>query len=440
MKKRAACLSWWLLLACGGTTPTNEPAVPAPIEPTEEPTEEPTTERPTQPTEGEVTAGDFAPVSPQELTALARANQFGFDLYGALRGAPGNLVFSPASVDLALGMTYLGARGETAAQMGRVLHTETAEGLARLHGTAIRTWGETRDATLRIANRIYVEQTVSPEPSFVALTRDAYLAPLHPLSFITEADAARVTINTWVAERTEQRIRDLLPERSLDSLTRLVLVNAIYFKGTWQTQFEESRTQPRTFHLGGGRTASVNMMHTKERFAWARVPSDGLRVLEMPYAGEELSMVWLLPEDRDGLGALEEKLSAEAFARWRAAARPVEVEVQIPRFRMEPPTIALSDTLKRGMPLAFSRAADFTGIATLPDGLYIQEVFHKAFIEVNEEGTEAAAATAVVMATRGAPGPSPEVPRFIADHPFLFALVDRRTGVILFLGRVVDPR
>jgi serpin B len=384
----------------------------------------------------------FTPASDEELRVLSRANDFGFALYQQLRAQPGNIVVSPASVHIALGMTYAGARGETATEMARVLRVEgSSDSLHRAYGTALRAWNDTSAATLRVANRIYAERTAPLEPGFIALTRDIYSAPIAPVDFIHAPEPAREEINRWVAERTQDRIRDLLPAGSILSLTRLVLANAVYFKGTWQTQFDSNRTNPDTFYLESGGTPSVLMMNARARFAWAR-HRDGVRILEMPYAGGELSMVWLLPEARDGLAELERNLSSESLERWRGALREVEVEVKLPRFRLEPPTIALSDSLKAmGMNRAFDPHADFTGIANLPDGLYVSEVFHKAFIEVNEEGTEAAAATAVVMMTRGAPpAAAPEPPRFIADHPFLFALMDRRTGSVLFLGRVTDPR
>lgn len=374
---------------------------------------------------------------------LARANQLGFDLYARLRTSPGNVVMSPASVHLALSMTYAGARGETATQMASVLHVEpSGDALHAGYGAALRSWNARTPATLRVANRIFADRSVPVEDAFMTLTRQRYGAPLERLDFMGAPEPSRLAINQWVEERTEERIPDLLPERSITALTRMVLANAIYFKGTWQTQFDPAATSPRPFQVGGRTEVDVPAMTVRGRFAWSNHP-DGVRVLELPYAGGDLSMVFVLPAERTGAGALpavEAQLSQASLSRWRSTLQEVEVQVQIPRFRLEPPTVRLSDHLEAmGMPLAFDSHADFSGIATLRDGLYISEVFHKAFVEVNEEGTEAAAATAVVMVTRSA-APRPEPPRFIADHPFLFLLMDRQTGAVLFLGRVSDPR
>jgi serpin B len=412
--KRLLVSSFACLLACGGSRPA-DPERPAP------------------------STADPVEVS-DDLTALAGANQLGFDLYSQLRAREGNLVFSPASVHVALSMTYAGAREDTAAEMRQVLRvTGEDEAHHRALGDVLRIWASTKSATLRVANRIYAHQSAPLEAPFVALTGDVYGAPIELVDFANETEAARLEINRWVAAQTEDRIQDLLAQ--LDPLTRMVLVNAVYFRGTWQTEFDASQTAPKTFHVGGHEAVDVPSMTITSSFAWAQLPK--LRVLEMPYAGGELSMVWLLPETRDGLDGLERELSSESLASWRAATSEVEVEVQIPRFRLEPPSIELDDALiALGMPLAFDQdRANFQGIAVLRGGLHIDAVVHKAFIEVNEEGTEAAAATAVVMATRSASAePTPEPPRFIAEHPFIFALVDRRTGLVLFLGRVVDPR
>ena len=436
---RLLFLSVVLLVGCGGSQPSEPPATTEPSAAVEEPpVEQPPIEQPP------VDDGTGPAADSQDVReALASANQLGFDLYARMRGTPGNLVMSPASVHLALSMTYAGARGETASQMASVLHVgPTVDDLGAAYGAALRSWNSRSPATLRVANRIFADRSVPVEDSFVRLTGQRYGAPLERLDFVGAPDPSRLTINQWVEQRTEDRIADLLPRGSISPLTRMVLANAIYFKGTWQTQFAPSDTLPRRFQVDGRTEVDVPAMTLQGRFAWANHP-DGVRVLEMPYAGGDLSMVFVLPAERTGAAALpaaEAQLSQASLSRWRSALQEVEVQVQIPRFRMEPPTARLSDHLEAlGMPLAFDAQADFGGIATLPGGLYISEVYHKAFIEVNEEGTEAAAATAVVMVTRSA-RPRPEPPRFIADHPFLFLLMDRQTGAVLFLGRVSDPR
>jgi serpin B len=307
-------------------------------------------------------------------------------------------------------------------------------------GDALGIWNATTSATLRVANRVYAERTATPEPAYVALTRDAYQAPIEFVDFIESYEPVRLQINDWVADTTVDRIRDLLPPDSLNSRTRFVLVNAIYFKGDWARQFDPEDTQSQLFLLAEGDEVDVQMMNLKHTFGYAE-REDGWKILDMPYLNDELSMVWLLPKQRGGLAELEADLSADLLQDLRRHTRRTEVEVAIPRFKMEPPALSMKSPLMQlGMMKAFDPDADFTGIADLPDGLYISEVFHKAFIEVNEEGSEAAAATAIVMETKMAIMPEALPPRFIADHPFIFALIDNRTQVILFMGRVSDPR
>ncbi|MEZ4330107.1 MAG: serpin family protein, partial [Polyangiales bacterium] len=308
------------------------------------------------------------------------------------------------------------------------------------YGGALRSWNATTSATLRVADRLYAQAGLALQEPFLAITRDDYDAPLELLDFGADPDAARGTINRWVETRTEQRIPELLPSGAITPLTRLVLVNAVYFKGTWRTPFDPAETEPRTFLVQGIAESNVTTMRARGRFSFGR--GDGVQVLELPYAGDELSMLLVLPSTRGerSVGAVEETLSERVLTIWRAAMSEQEVEVQLPRFRLEPPSAPLSGALQAlGMRDAFRETADFRGMAGPQSGLYLAEVYHKAFIEVTEEGTEAAAATGVVVATRSA-RPQPEPARFIADHPFLFFIVERRTGAILFLGRVSDPR
>jgi len=368
-------------------------------------------------------------------------NQFGFDLYHSLSGEAGNLVFSPASMGLALSMAYGGARGETASEMADTLRVGAdRDDIHARYGDALGIWNATTSATLRVANRVYAEQTATPQPDYVTLTREGYQAPIEFVDFMTSYEPVRLQINDWVADTTADRIRNLLPPDSLNTRTRFVLVNAIYFKGDWATPFEPDRTYPRPFLLATGEEVDVQMMNLKHSFGFAE-SEEGWKILDMPYHHEELSMVWLLPSQRGRLPELEAVLSADRLRNLRNQTRRIEVEIAIPRFKMEPPALSMkSPLIALGMKKAFDPDADFTGIADLPDGLYISEVFHKAFIEVNEEGSEAAAATAIVMMTRTAIMPSAPPPQFIADHPFVFVLIDNRTEAILFMGRVSDPR
>jgi len=372
------------------------------------------------------------------------SNAFGFDLWSRLRSTPGNLAISPASISTALAMTWGGARGETAAEMKQTLRLDVDA------DAAMTGWGklaaalqdEARSLKLRIANRLFGEQSYRFEPAYLDRTRAAYGAPLEPLDFAKAPEPARAHINKWVADRTEQRIKDLLPPRSIVSDTRLVLVNAIYFLADWQDQFEKHATTEQPFAIAPGKTRPAMLMRRRGSYRMAK--ADGVAVLELPYAGGDAAMVVVLPDKIDGLEAIERSLDAARLAAWTQALAEQEILVWLPRFVVDPPAaMELGKPLQAlGMARAFDpERADFTGIANPPkpaDRLYIGEVFHKAFVKVDEKGTEAAAATAVVM-PRGAGMPRP-VPEFKADHPFLFFIVDKASGLVLFMGRVDEPK
>ncbi len=382
---------------------------------------------------------------PEAANAFARAsNAFGVDLYSRLRERNGNLAVSPASIEVALAMTWAGARGKTAKQMARVMHLP--EDPRGIHGAAAELLGAWNDPDrdtyrLSVVNQLFGDKGTSFEKDFLDLTRRFYGAEVERLDFRQAPDAGRIHINRWVEARTERRIRDLLPGGSIDANTRLVLTNAVYFLGKWAKRFEQEKTRQQPFYAAGGRRVLVPMMHQTHRFRFARL--EGLALLEMVYVGDELAMTVLLPNDRDGLFALERRLSVEAIERWIGVMRETRVQVALPRFRIEPSeSVELKETLTAmGMPLPFQPAADFTGMSnpSNPDErLYIDNAFHKAFVEVDEAGTEAAAATAVTMRARGA-ALKPSTPVFRADHPFLFLIRDLRNGSILFFGRVSDP-
>jgi serpin B len=295
----------------------------------------------------------------------------------------------------------------------------------------------------RIANRLFGEKTYAFEPSFLESTRAAYGAALEPLDFRGDPEAARGTINSWVESETEKRIPDLVPPKSVDSETRLALVNAIYFLGDWDEPFEKESTRPAPFFASAKEQKDVPTMHRTASLRMARRP--GLRLLELPYKGQDLSLLVVLPEAQDGLGAVEGSLTALGLEDLVRTLIPVRVAVALPRFEINPAaSLALADVLRRlGMPTAFDRErADFTGIANPPDPqdrLFIGQVFHKAFVKVDEKGTEAAAATAViVMRTTSVAAPAQSL-EFKADHPFLFFIRDRTSGLLLFMGRVADP-
>jgi serpin B len=390
-----------------------------------------------------------APVAPPaagELGALARSNNaLAFDLYGKARTAPGNLALSPISISTALTMTWAGAKGETAAQMKKVLHAEgEADKAMDISGKLIASFaGADSKVTLRVANRLFGEKTYTFDQGYLDRTRAAFGAPLEALDFTHATDPSRVHINQWVATQTQDRIKDLIPVKGLDDQTRLVLVNAIYFLGDWMSPFEQNRTKPAAFHATATDTKDVPTMNQVEHFRFAAV--DGVKLLEMPYQGGEVAMTLVLPDAPGGIDAVEKQLTSELWTKWVGALQSDRVIVALPKFEINPAaSLSLGDTLQAlGMPLAFDRArADFTGIANPPnpaDRLFIAKVFHKAFVKVDEKGTEAAAATAVVMARAGAAAPSKPPAEFKADHPFLFVLRQVKSGAILFMGRVSDP-
>jgi serpin B len=382
-----------------------------------------------------------------EITADTRkvaesVNALALDLYGRIRREKGNLFFSPASISSALAMTYAGAAGGTEKEMGSVLHFSDT-GLARkpfhqAFGTLtelLNSSNERGGYVLNTANRLWGQKSYEFRPEFLALTREQYGAELKTVDF-AQSEAARREINAWVEEQTRDKIVDLIPSGVLDEDTRLVLTNAIYFNGAWVYEFSKEATKDAPFYLSAGEEIKAPTMHQRQDFRYAA--ASDVQLLELPYVGNEVSMIVALPSKRDGLPALEESLGAETLARWTASLRKREVILSLPKFKLTS-QFQLSTELKAlGMTTAFSDAADFSRMAT-GERLQISEVLHKAFVDVNEQGTEAAAATAVVVGVTSLPLPQEPVV-FNADHPFLFLLRDNRTGAILFLGRLVDPR
>ncbi len=376
------------------------------------------------------------PAKAPEGTAADSVNDFALDLYARLRGEEGNLFFSPHSISTALAMTYAGARGETARQMADVLSFH-AEG-ERLHlgfgelQRSLAAGKEEKGYELTVANALWGQKGYGFLKEFLELTGKHYGAGLREMDFRGAAEDARKTINSWVEEKTRDRIKDLIKPGVLNSMTRLVLTNAIYFKGDWARQFDEKATRDAPFWLTQEKKADVPMMFHRARFKYAEM--DSLQCLELPYVGEELSMVVLLPKERTGLGKLEASLNRENLERWVGRMHRMKVSVHLPKFKLTR-QFQLGGTLKAmGMTDAFSDRADFSGMNGKRD-LFISAVIHKAFVEVNEEGTEAAAATAVVIQVTSI---QPETV-FRADHPFIFLIRDTRSGAILFMGRVSDP-
>jgi serpin B len=373
------------------------------------------------------------------VSPLVQSNtEFALALYDRLRTAEGNLFFSPYSISTALAMTYAGARGETAVQMAQTLRFHMDEAVLHPAFGQLEVWlneiEQKGDIQLRVANALWPHVKYKFLPEYLALLAKYYGTSVTTVDYAQQAEAARQAINAWVEEKTADKIKNLIPAGVLDALTRLVLVNAIYFKGNWASQFEPDLTEERPFWLSTGEAVEAPLMRQTGEFGYAE--RDGLQILELPYIGGDLSMVALLPREMDGLASLEDRLTTETLNRWTTGLQPTEVKLFLPKFKMTF-AVRLDETLKAlGMVDAFSRnSANFAGMDGTRE-LYMAAVLHKAFVEVNEEGTEAAAATAVVMKLRSVPTPPPV---FRADHPFLFLIRENSTGSILFLGRVTNP-
>jgi serpin B len=396
-------------------------------------------------------ASDATGVETAELVAANSA--FAFDLYQALRQrGDENLFYSPYSISLALAMTYVGARGETEQQMADTLRFPLSQ--ERLHPTfngldlALARRGEgakgddekgarpgrqVQGFQLNIANSIWGQKGHEFLPTFLDVLAEHYGAGLRTLDFAQAPEEARVTINNWVSDQTEDRIKDLIPPGLIPPSTRLVLANAIYFNAAWSHPFEKRLTRDGTFYLLDGNQVTVPMMEQTERFRYAQ--GGGYQAIELSYKGGEMAMLILLPEAGQ-FEEFESTLDAERVAGIVQDLAPSHVALVMPKFKFDSDFELRKVLSEMGMPGAFTdEVADFSGMDGTR-GLYISEVVHKAFVAVDEAGTEAAAATVVIIVEQEAPGSSIEI---TVDRPFVFLIRDMETGAILFLGRVVDP-
>jgi len=375
-----------------------------------------------------------------DLQTLVKGNNaFALDLYAQLKIQEGNLFLSPYSISTALGMTFAGARENTEKQMADVLHftLEQEQLHSEFHDLQIQLKNRVKEGIeLNIANALWLQTGYNFLKDFLELTEEHYDAGLNHVDFAKDSDAARKKINIWVEQKTNDRIQELIKPGMITSFTRLVLTNAIYFKGKWASQFEEELTQENSFYIAPETTVDVPMMNQEERYKYFE--SDELQVLEVPYKGDDLSMVILLPIKKDGLTELEDSVNTDRLREWMNALAWRQVTVFFPKFTMTCEFTLTSVLADMGMPIAFTEEADFSGMTGEKD-LFITEVVHKAFVDVSEEGTEAAAATAVIMVAEcTVVEPTPPAV-FRADHPFLFMIRDNHSGSILFIGRVVDP-
>ena len=341
-----------------------------------------------------------------QAEAVNGSNAFAVDLYAQISKQPGNLFFSPESISTAFGMAYAGARGQTGTQMEHVFHfTLPPDRLHPAMGALLAEMNaQHKDYELSVANALWAQQDAIFLPDYLKLVQTDYGAGFRPVDFKTSPDVVRATINQWIADQTNNKIQNLLGPGSVTAATRLVLTNAIYFKGTWLGQFDPTSTEDQDFHLTAKQSAKVSMMNRNGGYSY--YDGGSFQELELPYKGD-LSMVVLLPKEIAGLPALEKAFTAENATKWIKKLAPAEkIILSLPRFTMTQ-QFELSGTLtKMGMPQAFSSAADFSGMTGKPD-FAISAAIHKAYIDVNEQGTEAAAATAIIMVATAARMPFP---------------------------------
>ena len=374
--------------------------------------------------------------------AAAAINDFGLELLRDATARDENAVLSPASIVLALAMARAGARGDTAAEMDEILRGAASDehagwlnaldaALAARSGTFKDRFSKDADVLLRIANQSFAQAGFPWEDAYLDALAARFGAGLRLVDFRQHAEETRLDINAWVSDQTEERIPELLPQGSVDALTRLVLVNAIYLKAAWFVPFHEDLTAPGRFTRLDGSRVDVPTMHGTSSFHYAE--GKDWQAVELPYVGRQLAMLIILPDD---LPAFEAALDGAGLEAITAALEEQRVKLSLPRFGIESELKLRQVLVEMGMPLAFDPGgADFSGITTVDD-LYISDVIHQANIDLDEEGTEAAAATGIVMNVTSMP---PEPVPMTVDRPFLFALRDLETGAILFLGRVVEP-
>lgn len=377
---------------------------------------------------------DAAPV-------VAANNRFAFELLGRVSKPDANAFVSPYSIASALSMTYAGARGDTAAEMARTLHFDTDQG--RWHpafaalNAQLQPDEKKRDYQLYIANRLWAQSGAPFNAAFLKTTRDNYAAGIQAVDFRNDSEAARQTINTWIEERTDEKVKALIRKGQLTDDTRVVLTNAIYFKAGWDLPFTKEATALADFRTDG-EILKVPMMRAMKFFAYSG--SEKFEVVSLPYKDGGLSMLIVLPKKLDGLADVEKDFNAERLKEVTAKLASRRVDLHLPKFKLQQSYNLQSTLVAMGMPKAFSRKeANFSGITREP--LFLENVIHQAVLEVDEKGAEAAAATVVRPPLKFKPPPEEEEKTvvFKADHPFLFMIRENRTGAVLFLGRLVKP-
>jgi serpin B len=356
-------------------------------------------------------------------------NRFAGEAHDYLARTRGNLVFSPLSISTALSMALTGARGKTAGQITAVIHSPITASLL----DSLTQAGNASGDQLLLAQALWVERAFPLLPDFTESLQSQFHAAPNQVDFSKNPDSARTAINQWTSEKTKGKIQELFAPGALDRSTRLVLTSAIYFNGKWQSRFKPEQTRSAPFHSSTGTTVETSFMNQTARFGYSETAN--AQVLEMPYAGGALAFDVILPKAGTPLATIEQAFRSDGLSAWFGQLQPKRVEVSLPKFRAES-SFSLRPALSAmGMADAFSGSADFSGMDGRRD-LTLSEVKHKAYIDVSEEGTEAAAATGGVVALTAFAPP----PRFIADHPFLYLIRDTKSGAVLFAGRYEDAK
>ena len=380
---------------------------------------------------------DESKATPEGISDVVSAsNRFALDLYFEYKDSEGNIFFSPYSISTALAMTYEGAKGETADEMQSVFHFPEDDSKRRSSFAGIYNQLNKPDKSyeLHTANALWAQENYKFLDDYLSTVEQYYGGKVTNLDFVAETEKSRQTINIWVEEQTNNKIKDLIPQGLITDMTRLVLTNAIYFKGKWVKQFDEENTVEQEFRVSPSRSVKVQMMSlTGEDSRFNYTETENMQVLEMPYDGNEISMLILLPVESD-LKTIERSLTSDKLSELNKNLREEQVDVYLPRFTFETKYFLVETLSDMGMPSAFSMDADFSAMDGTKN-LFISRVIHQAYVEVNEEGTEAAAATGVVVELKAV------MPFrvFRADHPFIFIIQHKETGSILFMGRVSDP-
>ena len=366
-------------------------------------------------------------------------NVFGFNMFKQLNYEnDGNIFFSPYSVFTALAMTYEGAKGVTADEMSSVLSVEQDNESLHYYMKSLYEFlnNENDDYNISTANALWVKENLQLLDDYLKVIWDYYGGDATDVDFNNPQEAAGI-INQWVENNTNGLIKDLITESAISPLTALILTNAIYFKGVWKVQFDPENTTDKDFEISSGNSVKVstmNLIETEDVFNYTE--TDDLQILELPYTGNDLSMIILLPKNND-LSDIIDLIDNDKLSEWKESMSEISLDIYLPKFKVET-SYSLKDTLKQlGMEDPFTLSADFSGITGGKD-LFISNVVHKAFVEVNEEGTEAAAATAVIMDLTAVNGDSSRIV-FDCDHPFMYLIQHKETGTILFLGSISDP-